>query len=287
MLWSACGKATFALCLFMIVFKNTSFGQTDSIPPKKQKGEIYKLNLKWELPVSAAALGTSIFGFQALDRTSAYDISDVIHLDPNSINSFDRPVAFADPALFKSAQKNSDLFLNISVLSPVVLMIDKQMRKDWLDLLTLYLVSHTVDNAIYFAAAFPIRRGRPLTYNTGLTTEEKTGIAKSNSFFSGHVSFASTSTFFLAKVLTDYKNIKGWKRIGIFAAASIPPAMVGYYRVQAGKHFRTDVILGFLVGAGTGILVPELHRKIKQNNRVALSPFYAPGASGFTMTVKL
>ena len=284
-----CGKAGFLFCLYLLLMNSSVFGQQDTVAsrPEKQREKVYKLHLKYELPVSALALGTSIFGFQALDRTSAMDVDQVARLNPNDINAFDRPVAFADPSKFAGAHKTSDLFLNISILSPLVLMAGKEFRKDWLDLLTLYLVSHTVDNAVYFAAAFPIRRARPLTYNPGLAPEAKSGIAMSNSFFSGHVSFAATSTFFAAKVFTDYKKIKGWKRIAIFAGASVPPVMVASYRLQAGKHFRTDVITGFVIGAASGILVPELHRKMQRNDRLSLSPFFTPGATGATVCLRL
>jgi membrane-associated phospholipid phosphatase len=64
----------------------------------------------------------------------------------------------------------------------------------------------------------------------------------------------------LAKVYTDYHQIKGLKRIGIFTLAAIPPALVGYYRTEAGKHFKSDVITGFVSGAICGILVPEFHK---------------------------
>lgn len=286
MLWSKCSNKGYILFLLLFYIKNTAFCQTDSVP-LQQRGKVYQLNLKYELPVSVVSLGASYWGFQALDRSSAYDADDISRLNPDNINRFDRPAAFYDPSLINRSQANSDLVLNISILSPVLLMIDKQIRKDWLDLLTLYLVSHTVDNALYFAAAFPVRRARPFTYNPEIPLEQKLGVAKSNSFFSGHVSFAATSTFFMAKVFTDYRQIKGWKRVAVFSAAAVPPALVGYYRMRAGKHFRTDVITGFLVGAASGILVPEFHRRISKHNRLTLSPFYTREYSGFTMNVKL
>ena len=36
---------------------------------------------------------------------------------------------------------------------------------------------------------------------------------------------------------------------------------ISYERVRAGQHFPTDVIMGALVGAGIGVLVPHLHRR--------------------------
>ncbi|MGX5820169.1 phosphatase PAP2 family protein [Chitinophaga lutea] len=260
--------------------------QSDStLPSRKEK--IYNVNWKVELPVGVAALCISPFGFQALDRTSMFDKEDALALNPADINAFDRPGAFTDPAKFTISQHRSDLFLNISVLSPLVLALDKRVRKDWLDLISMYLVAHTFDNAVYFAAAFPIRRARPYIYNPEVPLDAKVGIAKSNSFFSGHVSFAATSTFFLAKVYTDYHGIKGWKRVGLFAAAAVPPSLVGVYRMRAGKHFRTDVLTGLLVGGASGILVPELHRNLRKHKQLSLSPYYSGEGSGVAVTIKL
>ena len=125
---------------------------------------------------------------------------------------------------------------------------------------------------MYFRSAFAIRRARPFTYNPDVPLERGVGEAKSNSFYSGHVSFSATGTFFLAKVFTDYHHIRGWKRIGIYSVASLPPILVGINRMKAGKHFRTDVITGFVVGAAAGILVPELHRRIKKSKSFSLEP---------------
>jgi membrane-associated phospholipid phosphatase len=32
-------------------------------------------------------------------------------------------------------------------------------------------------------------------------------------------------------------------------------------RVEAGKHFRTDVLTGAVVGSAVGLLIPYLHRR--------------------------
>jgi membrane-associated phospholipid phosphatase len=266
-----------AILYLVFIFPCLAFGQKDST----LKQEIYHVNPKYELTGSIALMTASYFGFRELDRISDFTADDIAKLNINNINSFDRPVASYSPDKFYDAQVRSDFFLNFSIASPIILALDGKARKDWLDLITLYLVTHTVDNAIYFGAAFPIRRARPFTYNNAVPIDERIGDAKSNSFFSGHVSFSATSTFFLVKVYTDYHQIKGWKRLALYTAAAIPPGLVGYYRVQAARHFRTDAILGMVIGASTGILIPELHRKLKKNKHLSLQPYFSPvGASG-------
>lgn len=267
--------------LCSLLLSGLLYGQNDTIGPVKHPDTApYQINLKYELPGSLAFMCISYFGFRELDRVSTLSESEVLRLDPARINGFDRPVAFYDPARFPQAESRSDFFLNFSIASPLLLALDKRVRKDWLDLLTLYMVSHAVDNTIYFATAFPVRRARPLTYNPAVPMSMKTGEARTNSFFSGHVSFSATSTFFLVKVLTDYRHIRGWQRLALYTAAAIPPGLVGYYRMKAGKHFRTDILLGMVVGASSGILIPELHRKLKHHKQLALQPYYSPFGAG-------
>lgn len=271
------------ICLSFL--STVSFATEDTTAVRTK---VYGVNKKLEIPIPAALIVASYFGFRELDRISTLTEAEVNQLNPANINGFDRSVVNTSYAGFANAQKHSDLFLNISIVSPILLMIDKNMRRDWLDLLSMYAVTHAVDNAVYFAAAFSIRRARPLSYNPEVPMFERAGDAKSNSFFSGHVSFSATSTFFAAKVFTDYHQIKSWKRLLVYTAAAVPPGLVGYYRMKAGKHFRTDVILGLLVGASSGILVPELHRKGKKENKLSLEPYISPqGYNGLTLNYKL
>lgn len=253
----------------------------------RDSARVYHVKTVYELGGATALLVASSFGFKALDRVSTLYPEDLAALNPQDVNSFDRSIIFKDPARAESSQSKADLFLNISIASPVLLMLDGKIRKDWLDLLSLYLVTHVVDNAVYFAVAFPIRRPRPFTYNTDIPVSLRAGEAKTNSFFSGHTSFSATSTFFLAKVFTDYHHIKGWQRLGIYTVAAIPPALVGYYRVQAARHFKTDIMLGFVIGAASGILVPELHRRLNQVKHLSVSPYVAPtGQAGFCLNYR-
>lgn len=268
---------TLLLCIACLC----SFGQKES-----EQQKIYRVHLGYEVPASVACIALSTVGFKQLGKVATLSESEAAALNPYSINSFDRPIAFLNPSGFENASKKSDLFLNVALFSPALLAIDKKMRHDWLDLLTMYAVTHAVDNALYFVAQFSIRRARPFTYNPEVALQDKVGEGKTNSFFSGHTGFAAASTFYAAKVYTDYHHIKGWKRIMWYGIASVPPAVVGFYRTRAGKHFKTDVIAGFIAGATSGILVPELHRIKKKNNHLSFAPFYSGDASGITATLQ-
>jgi membrane-associated phospholipid phosphatase len=60
------------------------------------------------------------------------------------------------------------------------------------------------------------------------------------------------------------------------------PAVVGYYRYKAGEHFLSDNILGYVLGAGTGILVPALHKN-KNFDHVSIAPAIWPDAKGISI----
>jgi len=246
--------------------------------------KVYKTDPKIEIPIPMVFFCGSYFVFKALDKYASFTEEDVLKLNPETINSFDRPIAYYNPANFKSAQETSYVLLDVALVSPVILLLDKKIRKDLKGILSIFLVTQAIDNVIYFSTVTAVRRPRPLTYNPAVPLSEKIGEGKSNSFFSGHTSWSATSTFFLVKIYTDYHQIKGLKRLLLYTGAAVPPALVGYYRLEAGKHFKTDVITGLLVGALCGITVPELHRYKNKIPNLSVSPFMMQGANGISLT---
>lgn len=269
----------FTILTLILFVSSVARAQNDS-----STQHFYKVNYKWEVPAAVTFLGASYFGFRVLDKHASFTEADIAKLNIQNINAFDRPIALLNPNGFERAQRSSDLLLNISIASPAILLLSKKVRSNWADFAALLALSHAVDNAIYFGAVISVRKARPLTYNPALPLENKIGEAKSNSFFSGHVSFSATSTFFAAKFYTDLHEIKGLKRILIYTGAAIPPALVGYYRMRAGKHFKTDVITGLLVGAASGIGIPALHKLAQKDKNLSFQPFYMQGYSGVTLS---
>lgn len=276
-------KCRIVLFMALLIGLN-AHAQKDS---SAQQLPVYKVHWKYEMP--AAITGLILFGSvanPAVVKNASITKEELSKLSPQHINKFDRAVITNNAQRYAHAISRSDFLLNASILSPALLALDRSIRKDWLDILSMYMVTHAVNNTVFVATVGLVHRARPLVYNTSLPIEERTGKNRTNSFYSGHVSNTAASTFFIAKVFTDYHQIKGWKRIMIFGAAAIPPAMVGHYRIQGGRHFRTDVITGLLVGASSGILVPEFHRN-KTGKRISVTPFYAASASGLLISLKL
>jgi membrane-associated phospholipid phosphatase len=245
--------------------------------------KVYRTNPKLEIPIFLVVIGGASFGFKAVDKLASLDETSVAKLDPATINSFDRPVAYYNPQNFEQAQKTSDLLLPLFVASPVCLLLDKNIRGDWQDYVSIVFAAHGADNVMYFSSVLSVRRPRPLAFNPATPIQDKIGDNKTNSFFSGHVTWTATSTFLMAKVYSDYYKIKGLRRILLYAAASVPPAVMGYYRMEAGKHFPSDVLTGFVVGAATGILVPALHANRTRPPQFSFRPFSMNDTSGVTL----
>ncbi|KAA3638267.1 MAG: phosphatase PAP2 family protein [Bacteroidetes bacterium] len=243
---------------------------------------VYKVNHKIEFPLAVLGHGLAFYGYDQLAGVASLSETQVLSLSPQDVNLFDRPALNFSQNGYERAHKASDLAMNLTVASSVLLFLDKEIRKDWKDIITLYLQAHLAGSVTYQAAAFPVRRPRPLAYNTNLSLAERSGSNTSNSFFSGHTSTTAIASFFMAKVYNDYHQLSPRQKILTYGVASLPPIFVGYYRIKAGKHFTSDVITGFAVGALTGILVPELHKRNK--TRLSFLPIYESGIKGIALT---
>lgn len=249
---------------------------------KQLEKSIYKINKKIEIPITMGIFGVNILGFEYLRNKPKFEPEEVLLLDKMDIWWFDRIAIEQDASFRHKAHDLSDFYLNSSVFLPVFLAFDKNIRKDWKDLLVLYSEAHAINTAFYISVASTTSRARPFNYNADVPIEVKLGTETRNSFFSGHVSSAATASFFMAKVYSDFHPELGNKKYLLMGAASIPPFLVGFYRVKALKHFPTDVITGGIVGAAAGILIPHLHKIKDDESGFSFVPF-AGNISGLTV----
>ncbi len=257
----------FLLLFFFFLKKENTLGQSI------KEASIYKINRKVEAPLTLGLFGASMLGFEYLRDKPKLGYEEVVQLNASDIWWFDRPATKQNVSFRHRAHDISDFCLNSSVIIPGLLALDNNIRKDWLDLLILYGESHAINTDFYLLNASLILRTRPFNYNPDVPVEDKLVQETRNSFFSGHVSTAATASFFMAKVYSDYHPGLGNKKYWLFAAAVIPPSLVGYYRFKAMKHFPTDILTGMVIGATAGILIPELHRAKHNGNNLSLIPF--------------
>ena len=104
------------------------------------------------------------------------------------------------------------------------------------------------------------KRARPFVYNPDAPLGEKQNKDARYSFFSGHTSGTACLSVVAAKIWSDYHPGSGWKPL-VWSTALAWPAAVGILRVKAGKHFPTDVLVGYAVGFACGYFLPKIHFK--------------------------
>ncbi|MBT0608568.1 phosphatase PAP2 family protein [Aequorivita echinoideorum] len=220
---------------------------------------------------TGAALGASYFGLTLIqDKDDLPESERAAFLNEASlqekidnINFLDRWVAGKHS---ENANSISDIPFAISFAAPFALLFDDEINDHTGQYIGMYIQSLATTASIYTITAGLVNRSRPYVYdNSGDTSEDRR--FKNNgqrSFYSGHVAATATATFFAAKVYSDY-NPDANGKVFVWAGAAALPAAVGVFRMEAGQHFLTDVLLGYALGGVTGILIPEMHKKKNDN----------------------
>jgi membrane-associated phospholipid phosphatase len=237
-------------------------------PP--QNGEVYKLNLAVDIPLTALTAGWSIYAFPKIYDKPGIPETTLNSLRKENINGFDR---WAADVYHEDAAKTSDILFYASMPYPFLLFLDKDIRKDALKISFLYLEAMSVTGLFYTGSAYIWDRYRPLTYNTSLPLHERNSGNERNSFLGGHPALVATSTFFVASVYADYHPDSKFKYV-LYTTAILATGGTAYLRHRAGKHFPSDLIVGTTIGTLTGLLVPKLHKnKAYANSKVRVMPF--------------
>lgn len=244
----------------------------------KRKDSVYAFNYWVDVPVTIAGHAFNIWGQNYLFNLPKLTYEDYKDLTPEDVKiPFDRVAARQDPEFADRAHDLSDYGLRVGPAIPLIIMAaDKTLRKSFLNLTLMYLETHAIQATLYLMATIPIRRYRPFVYNPEESTERKEGVKSTDSFFSGHVSTVTASTFFIGKVLSDFHPGLQRKWPIVYGIATVPAIWTAYFRLKAGKHFPTDLITGYFIGAVVGIGVPQLH-KGKFFHNMAISPMIPRG----------
>ncbi len=227
----------------------------------------------------------NVLGIPQSKSKKEISLDEIQSLNTSGINSIDRWALRQDPSNITPFENYSDYTIAVSVMLPGFLLFDKQIKRDWLDVLLMYAETMSLAPNIYewspLGPAFQ-NKFRPVTYYTQLSYDQKKSEDNRNSFYSGHVATVAASTFFMVKVYSDYNPEIGNDKYFLYSAALVPPAILGYFRVKGLKHFPSDVLVGVGVGALVGIIVPELHRL--DDRKISFGLFSAPEGTRFALT---
>ncbi len=225
----------------------------------------------WKKESAITGLGLSTWGSSYLlaNNIQSFSPEQVYNLDRARVNAFDRVATFNQSY---SADKTSDYLALSSKLLPALFLAGDRTREHFHEIVLLYAETYMVANGLTTLTKSAVGRPRPFVYNEAFAVDDKLGRGARYSFFSGHTSKTAALSFFSAKVYADFHPDSEWRPF-VWAAAATLPAVTGYMRVKSGKHYPSDVMVGYAVGALTGILVPHLHKRHKKakNKNLRLS----------------
>ena len=151
--------------------------------------------------------------------------------------------------------------------------------KDVVVLLETFAVTYASTNLVKFA----LRRPRPYSYEADSEVGDPTENDARLSFFSGHASMSFAMATSYAYLFQARHPRSRWVA-PVWVLGMSLASVTAVARVEAGKHFWTDVIVGAAVGTGIGLLVPALHRNRVLGERVGLS--LAPTRRGSLLTLQ-
>ncbi|KAA9331634.1 phosphatase PAP2 family protein [Hymenobacter busanensis] len=243
----------------------------------QQASSPYRTRFAVDAPITALfgiGAGTGLYLIQQKHGLSE---AEQAALNKNDVPKIDRWVAgkYSD-----NAQLASDLLCYPTlVIAPGLLALNDNVRGRYGQVLGLYVQALAFSDAAFTLSAGNVYRYRPYLYGTEGPANKRGSRIATNSFFAGHTAHTATATFFAAKVFHDF-NPDSPAQPYVWGAAALVPAGVALFRMEAGKHFLTDNLLGYTVGAASGILVPQLH---KTAGRAGMSvvPLRGINANGF------
>jgi membrane-associated phospholipid phosphatase len=249
-------KTVYPLILSFILSCSLSFSQNSSEGP-------FKLSTGKEAAIIGAGSAIGIAALIVVLNNNKLTEDRVSSLHPEDVNRFDRIAVgpYQEDVL-------GDALLYTSYLYPLTFLTYDETREDFGTLALMYGEVFLLNKGINALIKGLTTRNRPFVYDENSPIDKKYTINARHSFYSGHTSVTASNSFFTAKVFSEYLTDNTAKTL-IWTAAALIPAVTGFSRINTHNHFPTDVIVGYVVGAAIGYLIPEIHKYEKDNNVVA------------------
>lgn len=223
----------------------------------------YKLSLAVDVPLSANSFALLTTGYIVGKSTAMPPQQSLLTLDRNSINAFDRGATRQNSTI---AKYTSDVCLYASVALPLIHLANKNSRKDFGKIAAMSGEVFVLNLALTELVKETVRRKRPLLYNPDIPLSKKYKADNFKSFFSGHTSTVASMSFFFATTFAAYNPQSKLKPM-VWSLCAAFPAITGFLRFKAGKHYWTDILTGYAIGALCGLAVPYLHSTQLKFNR--------------------
>ena len=227
----------------------------------------YQLSFKREAPYFLGSALLLVKGEQLRRNLVPVAIDDILRAD-----RFD-PGIDNIPFLYgrHRADRLSDYTMYASGGLTLALVASRKSRSDFGRIALLYAETMLVNQGLTHFTKSVFRRPRPYVLNPAWSEERPVYSGDRSSMISGHTSGAAAGAFFFARVFADYYPDSRLKPY-VWVTAATLPAVTGFLRVRAAKHYPSDVVAGYALGAAVGYLVPVLHKKPLLDRRLILSP---------------
>jgi membrane-associated phospholipid phosphatase len=199
----------------------------------------------------AAVIGASLASLIPVDTTRVWQ-RQLLPLDAGLEGKFSQRAA-----------ATSDTLAAVDVLTPLGLLVGQGNGFNAANDRRLLVYDEVLAVSIFLNSVTKYIVGRPRPYVYSDDPELKAyadseGKDSHLSFYSGHASITFAASVAGTYLFAQASNDKA-TRAGVWGFELALATATARLRTRAGKHFYSDVIVGAIVGAGVGYLIPRLH----------------------------
>lgn len=221
---------------------------------------VYELSNR-DYAIGSAALVLSAAGQYAQSQLQPLTRAQVEQLQPE-MNRLDR---LAIKNYSEHAAYLSDVLGMACMLAPFSMLTQKQIRNDFSTHAAIYAETMLINAGAVYLFKSLVKRPRPYVFNPDAPLHKKLEKDARMAFYSGHTSMSFASAVLFAKSFNDHYPHSNWKN-AVWAGSLLTAGTVGYLRVEAGRHYPTDVLVGALVGGAIGYFIPKIHKSKKKSD---------------------
>lgn len=260
------------LCL-VFLFTISSYSQAVDSVASVEKVDPYALSAPLDITLFTMGTAMTLTGLATRDYKVPI-LSEVLQLDPQDVNAFDRR---ATDNWNPSFDKASDVFLAISAVMPATISIFKPARHAWYKNFIIYYEAIGLTAGVLLMTKSFAGRYRPAAYNSDLSIDIRMDDDNRESFYSGHSAYSFMAATLFAQFLCDYYPESRYKPLFWVGSLSVS-TLAAVFRIPAGKHFPTDVLTGASMGTATALFTIISHKIVAKKRRV--KPVVAASITG-------
>lgn len=224
----------------------------------ESRKHLFELKTAREIALLSIGAGMNLYNAHLQSNVEPLTPDQIVALDPEQVNPFDRKtinryrdIGTGDLMLYAS--------FVIPFAVPLTLYRGEEHKSDWKVWAVMMSELLLINSGLNGILKSSVQRTRPFVYNPDVDLELKTEKKARYSFYSAHTATTAALTFFTARLFSSHLTDTKTKSL-IWTGAALYPAIVGLARQNTGRHFRTDIITGYIFGGFLGYVMPDLHR---------------------------